>query len=597
MANYYANTLYGNIGHSISAISTDASYNIYFIDSSGTSLFPSTLYSISGSNPSNILLNTSQLVTLDPSGNTLTINAFDMMVGEDTSGYSLFILYSCGSSVKYKINKYTIGDSSGNLALTYKRSILLPKKSTKFATNCTANLIYLTNTSILQGITQIIDFNTINMYNIIQPVGSLTYRTYTDTSGFKNNYLYGVSGTGSLGTSDPSGNILSLAQFPGKIYEINTAQLPDASGNTLSQTTFNCPHTTYSTGVILWVNNDQSFYLSDRLVSSGNDGSGNYTDFTGGQIYQYKPTFNLDGFGNMTTFVESNLLVHGNGNAGVTIDHPNNPISYTTSITAGTTLDTSSQYVYQTNAMTWNLNSLGIRNLYSGTTGTPARNTSGYLVKYYNPTSGSSIGGDPHIKTINGKIYMNPNDYKYCQLLNYVTDDTNFVINCSTILLTKDKHPLDRVEFVKTQDGDHLEYVTHHMDDETFPNMFFEYTFLEHVYIYYNKQEMIIDMNTLDIIKQIDCTSIEVEEIINDKGIYSIHHNTYHKKTKYTKHKKITCNIGAYNTITLLLSSDTSIVDMHNVSIKIEGIDSDLLGGGMVSENKLIKLDCLKYTG
>lgn len=149
------------------------------------------------------------------------------------------------------------------------------------------------------------------------------------------------------------------------------------------------------------------------------------------------------------------------------------------------------------------------------------------------------------------------------------------------------------MNFVKEQNGNELEYFNKHVDLVDGHDYIFEYTYLEQIYICHNDVYMIIDMNTLNIIEQVGCNFI-IEEIINDKCIYSIHHKTFHKKTQYTKHKKITCNIGNNCIITLLLSSDISNTDMHNMSVDIKGIDCDNLKGCLVSKDNLIILNSIK---
>lgn len=117
-----------------------------------------------------------------------------------------------------------------------------------------------------------------------------------------------------------------------------------------------------------------------------------------------------------------------------------------------------------------------------------------------------------------------------------------------------------------------------------------ELTYLSKIFIKYGENEMIIDMDTLDIITNTDI--FEFIDYNNDgKGIYSIVNNTYHKRTKHTKFKKIICNINEKSKIILTLASDISIVDMHNISVDFVGIDSDKLGGGLVSQSKLVILD------
>jgi len=149
------------------------------------------------------------------------------------------------------------------------------------------------------------------------------------------------------------------------------------------------------------------------------------------------------------------------------------------------------------------------------------------------------------------------------------------------------------MDFVLSQTGDQLEYWTETVngmyDDYQKYITIFELTYLNKIYINYNGRELTIDMDSLDIINEYDCSYFKIDSYDNNKGIYSIFHNTYHKKTEYTKHKKITCG----NKIDIILDSDISIVDMHNFSMKFRDIDLDYMRGGIISEEKLVILNSL----
>ena len=549
--NYYLNSLYLNSNSSITAIGTDGNYNIYFLRQTSSSI---TLW---------VYNNTSltQLSYTIPGSGTLAI--LDMMVTTDNYLYILYTLTS--GSITYHIIQYPITYSP--IALGSGTTLLVGNTCKKFVTNSTSSLIYLIGNTALHGIISITNFSTVSIFKTSVVFISGTYKN--------DGYLYCISST----------NIYEML-----ISSMSSGFIPS------SQQIITCPGTTFTPSLILYIYNgsdlnNNGFYISDSN-GSGGTGIGDELGFSNGQIFQYVYTFNINGSISNSTPIASNLIIRGNSGSG--------NIYVTTGVTVITN-DFSNviigsnigQWIFKTNAIAYNINPSGYTNLYNGTGSTT---TTGYLIKYYNPTFGSSTGGDPHLKCINGLIYNLPNDHKYFRLCQYCDKDNIFTVNCSTRFFTKDTNQLDFMEFVASQNGDHLEYWK-----DTVDNMYknhqryitiFEWTYLDKIYINYNGKELIIDMDTLSMTDS-NCISFKIEDINNDKGIYSIFHNTYHKKTSYTKHKIITCVVDINKTISVLLDSDISIVDRHSFSLKFKGIDNDLLTGSILSEKSLTKIDSL----
>ena len=153
------------------------------------------------------------------------------------------------------------------------------------------------------------------------------------------------------------------------------------------------------------------------------------------------------------------------------------------------------------------------------------------------------------------------------------------------------------MDFIASQNGDTFEYW-----NDTIEGMFERYdiyrenleiTYLDKIYVRNNGNWIIVDMDNLNIIGDID--KFLIYDYDNDgRGIYSVTFKNCFKKTQYTKHKKIEFNLDGNKQIVICLGSDPSIVDMNNISIKVKGIDSDLIKGCIVSSDSVIKLDTLK---
>lgn len=503
--NYYVKSLNSETGQCLS-VGVDYNKNLYF------------LVKISGSTTLYTITKGSKFTL----SHGITDTIIDMMVISDSSNTYVYITYSVtGAPNTYWIKKYTVAFSTLSpysslgtpTALQLYNGTSTQYPVNKFASNCTNSLIYLLGSSTTRGIISVVNYSTVNAYKTSVTYASLTYRAYNGAS----NYLYGTYSSG--------------------IYEIMTSSMTSSAVPTSQQTLTNLTQINLPS-IILWVSNDSSFYISDRQTSGS---LGGYND---GQIYQYTYSFN-DSTGSIVAAVSPSykLIIRGNsgsGNIYVT--------SGTTAITednySNINLESSGQFVYKTNSLAYNINSSNVTNLYSGN-GSTNSSYIGYLLKYYNPTSGSNTGGDPHIKTINGSIYNLPNDHKFFRLLSYYYCNclfgsntvSNLIINCSTKLLTKDNYPLESIYYVKCKNGDTIEYYNNTIESmygiyrETgqFTNIF-EWTYLDKIFIKYGDEEIIIDMNTLKIDSICNINIFDITDINSDRGIYSITHNTYHKK-------------------------------------------------------------------
>ena len=118
-------------------------------------------------------------------------------------------------------------------------------------------------------------------------------------------------------------------------------------------------------------------------------------------------------------------------------------------------------------------------------------------------------------------------------------------------------------------------------------------TYFTKIYIEFNEEKLLIDMNTFDIVGKYG-DKITVEIIKPNNGIYSLAHKMHHKKTEFTKSMSITCNHGNGKFVQLNLESDVSIDDMNNISLKINGLDIYSAIGGFISEQKLVKINDIR---
>ncbi len=552
---YYVNKLYvPGSNWVVISIKVDIFNNVYFLVKKATTTWSLLVYS--GTTVSEI-----DYGTLG-SG---TIVLLDMMLISNVSNTYLYLLYS-DNSVSF-MKKFSVSFiSSISLSLLSSLEVTSAKF---FISNITNNdQIYLIGTIVSRGIILISSFSTVTNYITSQIFNSATYKS--------DGYIYGISNSW--------------------FYELDISTLSTSSAS--SQTSIAMPASTSRASIVLWVNNptdtdSSGFYVIDNQ-SSGATGIGNDAGFYNGQIYQYMYPFS--GGSNNTGIIsdilpsKSNLIIRGNSGSGS---------SYVTLTTGNTTINdnTYSNILYGdsgtwsfTKVIGYNINGSGYTNLFIG-----AGNLSYPMIlsKLYNPTYGSNTGGDPHIKTIDGKHYILPSDHVNFQLFKYANKDVKIFVNCKTRFLTRENHPIGNIEFVMSNNGV-LEYW-----NDTIDSMFEQYerykenieiTYLDKIYINYNEDEITIDMDTLEVIGDIDKFLIEDYDN-NGEGIYSVTYNRCLKKTKYTKHKKIYVNIDENRQVLIILGSDYSIIDMNNISIQVKGLDSDLVDGCIKSVNNVVKLN------
>lgn len=135
-------------------------------------------------------------------------------------------------------------------------------------------------------------------------------------------------------------------------------------------------------------------------------------------------------------------------------------------------------------------------------------------------------------------------------------------------------------------------YITKKIKDVDDNNFIFTYTIMDKIYINLNGNEISIDMEDLNITGDI-CDFFSIDRSQGDHGIFSTSIGVYHKKTDYTKHLSVKCNINNSTYVTLKLGSDISLNDFNNMAISFYGIDIDGVSGCFVSEKTIIKLDYL----
>lgn len=115
---------------------------------------------------------------------------------------------------------------------------------------------------------------------------------------------------------------------------------------------------------------------------------------------------------------------------------------------------------------------------------------------------------------------------------------------------------------------------------------------MDKIYINCNNNEITINMEDLNVVGNI-CNTFLIDTSQDDKGIFSTSLGVYHKKTDFTKHLSIKCNINNNTYVTLKLDSDISLNDFNDMSINFYRIDPDGIAGCFASEKTIIKLDHL----
>ena len=215
---------------------------------------------------------------------------------------------------------------------------------------------------------------------------------------------------------------------------------------------------------ISWVSKTQKFYVSIY------NGFGIHSCTIAGQSG-----------GSITSL--SSLTLVANGQEGHT------PTD--TTITNGTSATDSSNYLQALSIATNTVNSTGT-NIFSGT-------SDRYVVKIY-PTSGSGVGGDPHIQPIIGKQYTLDNSITYCRLYEYLDKD-KIIINGKSWFLPDE-------ELKKYERG-----------NEKIHDTMINFTYFKYVYIYCNGEELYLDIDSLEPVEY-----FEQNELCN-KLVNKIHDN------------------------------------------------------------------------
>jgi hypothetical protein len=131
--------------------------------------------------------------------------------------------------------------------------------------------------------------------------------------------------------------------------------------------------------LIQWVPAAGSFVITDKSSNGALGGT------TNGQIFRFAPSFN-SGDGSLSSFGAGSLLIRGNTNSGT----PYTETQYATMLPSGVPSTDPSVYIYQVASLAYNINQSGYVNYYAGN-GTLS--LTGYLVKFYDATTGSTDGG------------------------------------------------------------------------------------------------------------------------------------------------------------------------------------------------------------
>ena len=581
MSGFKTKTLYDSTSNStnesISAISSSGT-DIYYLRSA------SAVATLSKINSAGTI---TDLLTFNSSTTPAYNGLGDMIV----AGNYLFIIGTVAvSSLKY-IYRYAI---VGNTLFTPAESlsyglITLGKFATNYGYTTSGFTIYAntTNRKLIYfvgdgGTFSLTALTTTSAFGASAYVG-ITYRQ-TTISSTTYSYLYGVYGTASYSS-------LTLTRS-GKIDEINISNL-----SSIIVTNSDIPTETLSPNLIKWIDSTQSFYITDKFNNGGYTVDGSNSPYNG-KIVKYFPTFNTE-TGVVTIYRPGTTIMHGSGTTGRYYMHDGMISDAYNLDGSGLPIEDTSQCLSGINSIGYNISPTGYINLYAGN-GSTGQN--GHLLKFYDSSrtdGGASVGGDPHLRTLDGKLYNLPNDHVHFQLFKC----DKLTINCSTKFITKDNYPLEHMLFY-SKVKKNVRYIPKKLKELEDDHQIFEYTIIDKIYINCNKHEILIDMKDLSIVSVGAASTASMANIVNndifsidntqyDHGIFSTRKKGYNIKTDYTKHLSVKCNINNNMHVILNLGSDISINDINDFSIKIHGIDPDSFRGCFVSENDVIKLDSL----
>jgi hypothetical protein len=261
------------------------------------------------------------------------------------AGNYLFLLQSITTgTTTYSVVRYLLSDPSTPTTLN------LPTNTAakRFATDSEGGIVYMVGTMLAKGII-FFDGDSFTTTTIAK-----TANVYTALA-YRSGYLYGINGS--------------------NIYEIPVATLSTTTAS--PQTSFACPIEVIVPNLIMWVPDTASFFITDRSTS-GSMGGGT----SNGQIYSYQPTFSSGG--GLLSLGSGTLWIRGNSGSGST------ETPFATVLPINTPSTDSAAYLYQTAAISYNINDVGYVNLFAGN-GTSSG--TGYLVKFYDSVFGSSTGG------------------------------------------------------------------------------------------------------------------------------------------------------------------------------------------------------------
>ncbi len=203
------------------------------------------------------------------------------------------------------------------------------------------------------------------------------------------------------------------------------------------------------------------------------------------------------------------------------------------------------------------------------------------IIKLYPSTATyAGVGGDPHLSTFDGNCYDMSNNHKYFRLLKY----RNLVINCSTKYVTKaDRYPCESIEMCYTTK------LTKNINDLSDTDYIFATTtYLEHIYLNNNGEELIINM--FDLLADYPTFNTFVfDKTQHDRGCFK------HTKSNHVKHLSIKCKINKNSDeyLTLNLCTDISTLHVNQIDLSSHGMDRELISGGFNSQKELLVLDNL----
>jgi hypothetical protein len=191
----------------------------------------------------------------------------------------------------------------------------------------------------------------------------------------------------------------------------------------------------------------------------------------------------------------------------------------------------------------------------------------------------TGIGGDPHIKQIDGSIYHIPNDWSLINLLTCSNTYSKIIIDGSCRTLSSEEF-LSVHKFNKHGSGRKRKV---NLNKEKY---YLENTYFDKLIIRKNKEYVILDTINLKIIES-NKTTIKLNKVKPNNGIFSYTYNKHYPITKNTKQANI-----IVDDIVIMVKTDNYWDEINEVSFQIGSLTKyKHVSGALINDSPNNRLD------